>query len=548
MLLSALMACQGSAINPIGPAGGQPPAPPAQVDTLPAGPIPSTVEACADSGKSAGRSPLRRLTKMQYARTTADLLRIETASAASSIPEDERAGQFRANALVAVSEAHVRRFSDAAETLSNNAVAPQNIERIFDCARFGTIDEACATQKLRSFGDRAFRRPLTDAEWSDLDRVFSVGKSTGGIREAVELVVDAILQTPQFLYHLESLDSVNDSLDDYARASRLSYFLLGSIPDQTLWEAARNSQLGSEALMKAQAERLMKDAKTSGLLSEFVAEWLSIENLETLVRDEKQFPTFSPDVARAMQQEAQLFTSAVWNQGDSTLKSLLTADYSYLPDALFPIYGIAKPDGYDTTKRMPLPKSQRAGILTQPAFLAARSFSDHTSPVKRGVFLLNSALCVDIKLPTGIAIPELPPIDPKQTTRERFSQHAQPGCSACHTPIDNLGFAFEKYDPVGAYRETESGRTVDDSGALALGNPKSDGPVTGGVAMVNKMFASEELRSCFTTQFLQFSLRRPALKADLCSLAKLRDRFESSHTDIRALALDVVTSHSFLAP
>jgi Protein of unknown function (DUF1592)/Protein of unknown function (DUF1588)/Protein of unknown function (DUF1595)/Protein of unknown function (DUF1587)/Protein of unknown function (DUF1585) len=535
----------------VGPFEAPPPAvmPTPMEPSLPSGPLPPTAKACESGAEAVSRTPLRRLTKSQYRQTVSALLGAEVGPLTTSIPEDERVGTFRANAVLPVSEAHVRRFADAAEAVAQKGLVASTVKKWAPCFSSGAPDVACGDTFIREFGARAFRRPLTTAEFEGLQKVFQVGRDTGTFADALVLVAEAVFQAPQFLYHFETVGEGNtQALDSYAMSARLSYFLWGSLPDEQLWQAAKSDTVKTADQIQSHAKRLAADARADALLTDFVSEWLGIENLSTLVRDAKLFPQFGPTVSAAMREETVRFSTDVWRNGDGKVSTLLNADYSFVPDALFPVYGISKPFGYNPSMRLKLPNKERAGILTQPAFLTAHSFSDHTSPVKRGVFLLSAVLCNDIALPTGIAIPELPPPDPNQTTRERFTIHEKPGCAGCHIPIDNLGFAFENYDAIGGFRTTENGKAIDSRGALSLGNAASDGEANGGVEMVYKMLASQELKSCFVRQMTRFALRREAKMADMCALAKLRDGFEASGTDVRRLVADMASSQLFSSP
>jgi hypothetical protein len=463
-----------------------------------------------------------------------------------AIPEDDRTGTFRANATIPVSEVHVRRSADAADALAELATAPQRLKTLAGCDGSGGTEDACAARIIDTFAAKAFRRPLTAEEKTSLQRVYQVGKETGPFAQAVALIVTAVFQSPQFLYHFETIES--SKLTPFARAARLSYFLTGTLPDDTLWDAATQGQLSTASQFQAHVTRLLQSSTSDELLSDFVVEWLGIDGVDSLVKDKTLFPTFSVAMAKAMKTETASFARHIWKTPDASFATLLTGNFSIVPEVLLPLYGVSRAPNVDPAVPLSLPNTQRAGVLTQASFLAAQSFSDHTSPVKRGVYLLNAITCMDIHLPTGLAIPELPPINPTQTTRERFLMHEQPGCAGCHLPIDHLGFAYEKYDPIGAFRETENGKPVDDTGALHLGNPLSDGPAKGGVAMAQKLLAASETKACFAQQLFRFASRRPPTALDACSLASLREGFEASGLNIRQLAWALATNDVFLAP
>ncbi|HZH04733.1 MAG TPA: DUF1588 domain-containing protein, partial [Myxococcaceae bacterium] len=230
---------------------------------------------------------------------------------------------------------------------------------------------------------------------------------------------------------------------------------------------------------------------------------------------------------------------------DGRLETLLTAPYSFPGAPLSGIYGLDATAAGAQGAKVALPP-ERSGVLTHPSVLAATSHSDQTSLVKRGVFLLQNVLCYEITFPVGLEIPSLPDPDPTKTTRERFAEHeASPVCGTCHKVIDPLGFVFERYDPVGALRDTENGKPVDDTGTVEVGDPVADGFTRGAVELTRKLATSPMVRSCMVKQWHRFALGRAEGKADEGTLAALESEFADSGYNLRALVLGLVTQDSF---
>ncbi len=505
----------------------------------------SDPRACALDAAVAA-TPLRRLTRTQYDNTVRDLLGLATHEAAA-FPDDDRVGAFPANPRQSVTDAHVRRFMDAAEHLADQLDAAA-LRKLAGCAA-ATADDACADQLIQVTGSRGYRRPLSQEQALDLRAVYQLGKQGGGFESGARLMIEALLASPSFLYHVELKPTIggtsaNVPLSDWELASRLSYFLWQTLPDAELVHKAEAGELSDAVALEQQAKRLLADARAEQTLAYFTENWLGIASLQQLTRDSAKFPTFDATQARAMRDETLAFVKHVFQSDASSLSELFTASYSFVPDALLPVYGLTRPDRESATDALQLDPTERAGLLLQPSVLAAHAPSDHTSPVKRGVFILSDILCHEIKPPVGIKVPELPPLDPNQTTRERFLQHEQPGCSGCHAPIDHLGFTFEHYDSVGAFRETDGGKAINDSGSLEIGS-SVDGPVAGATEMAKKIASAPELGACVVRQWHRFALGRSESDADACSLHSLETNLESSGSSLRELVLAIPLQNSF---
>jgi hypothetical protein len=502
--------------------------------------------------------PLRRLTRTQYANTVRDLLApalraaapARAAEAAARFPADDRVGPFAANGTAPVADAHARLYLDAAEALAEAATTPEALPGLLPCAPARGAEAACAEQFIHAFGRRAFRRPLATEVVAALKALYATGAGRGGFAGGVRLVVQAILAAPDLVYHVEVKPAQPAGrlvpLDGFEVASRLSYFLWDSMPDEALRAAAEAGRLGTPAEVRAQAERMLGDGRARDALARLAIEWMGIDGVENLTRDPRLFPAFGPAVPAALRAETIDFVDHVVRRGDGLLSTLVTATFSLPGDPLLRIYGATKPLGYRAGTPLPLPAAERAGLLTHASVLAATAHADQTSPVKRGMLLLTNLLCHEMTFPEGLDVPALPDPDPKKTTRERFVQHTTaPACAVCHVVIDPLGFAFERYDPIGAYRQREGSKTIDDTGAIAVGDPALDGPVAGAVALAGKLAASSKLRSCVVRQVQRFALARHESAADGCAFVGLQDAFARAGFNVRELLLAATTADTF---
>lgn len=565
--LGLLLACTGrvehGAAGPEGassPAGGAPAAPAGPPALAGSGGAPASPSCASADDAVGGPVPLRRLTRGQYARTVGALLTpalgAERAaalgeSAAARFPADDHAGPFAANATASITEAHARAALESAETVATAVTAADTLPKLLGCA---ASDLACARGFVPRFAARAFRHALDDETTAALGTVFDSVAQTGDVAAATRASLEAVLQAPDFLYHVERADTPGTDaaavrLDDFEVAARLSYFLWDGPPDEALFEAARTGALASPGGVRAQAERLLSDDRAQAAVTTFVDGWLNLSSLSGATRDPKLYPTFSPAVAAAMRAETVGFVDAAFRAtsgADGSFAALFTANRSVVADALLPIYGVSRPFLQNALVPLELPPAQRAGVLTQAGVLTASSRMDSTSPVKRGVLVLDHLLCYEIPLPDGIKIPPLPDPDPAQTTRQRFAQHEkEPACAACHKVIDPFGLALERYDATGAYREREANQPIDDATSLAVGDFTLDGPVQGGVALAQRIAASGMARACFARQVQRFALRRREGAADSCRVQRLVDTFTSPSATIRELLLATATDEAF---
>ena len=495
-----------------------------------------------------GRSPLRRLSRTEYDNTVRDLLGDSTHPAQQFEPDTIAEG-FTNNADTQnVGTSLAQQYLTAAETLSVNAT--KDLVGLMGCdpASTGAAGgDACVRAFLTRFGQRAWRRPLTPAEIDALDAVYAKSRGDFDVPTSVQAVLQTILMSPHFLYRVEhgvpAPGATVVPLTSWEIASRLSYFLLGSMPDDALFSAAASDALRTPEQVAAQARRLL--GATSGAvtdrIAQFFTEWLHLVNVASLQKDKTAFPAFTPTLGAAMLLETQTFVKRTIFGGPGDLATLLTAPYTYVPAEVAPLYGTATPaaDG-----KLMLDPKQRAGLLTQPALLATFAKADSTDPVHRGKFVFEDILCGSVPPPPANVNITPPVITPNTTARQRFAEHdASATCAACHTFMDPIGLAFENYDGIGRWRDTEGGQVIDASGMLK--GTDIDGPFVGAVALAQKLAASPRVSACAVRQLFRFGFGRFETPEDAPTLDDLGAAFGTSKQKIIELLVAMTQVPAF---
>ena len=501
---------------------------------------------CQNVAATVGPWFLRRLTGAQLDNTVRDLLGTSIRPS-DALPPDEVVGAFYSNTTAPITDAMVESYMDLAESMAAEAVG--DLDALLPCDPSANGDNACAAQFVDDFGQRAYRRPLTDSERQALMGAYEVGVGFDGFSGGIRLVITAALQSPYFLYHAEFGPQTGDAyvpLDDYALASRLSYFLWNTMPDDELMTAADQGRLFDDpAALRQQAERLLQDERAATGIRSFHLQWLGIADLDSLEKDPGVFPNYTPSLGAAMQRETGTFADYIIRFNDGKLSTLLTAPFSFPEGDVFDIYGVAAPAGYDATTPVALDPTQRAGLLTQPSVMTMHAQADQTSPIRRGVLVRENVLCQMLPEPPPDVDNVPPQPDESSTTRERFEQHrADPACAACHELIDPLGFGFEYYDGVGAFRSTENGMPVDGSGELTAAGDIG-GPFDGATELAQMLAESDEVRQCVSTQWFRYAFGRIETDQDDCTLATLDAAFAASDYNVRELLLSLVMTDAF---
>jgi hypothetical protein len=496
---------------------------------------------------NAGVTPLRRLTRDQYNNTVRDLIGA-IGQPADNLSDDEKIGPFHSNAIAPITNLEVQQHMEVAGTLALAAVP--NMAKLSPCDLTTDVGTAttCATQFLTDFGRRAYRRPLSAPEIQQYLTLYNLGKTGGGVQNGFRLVVQAMLQSPFFLYnHDVGVTGVPQTgvvaVSPYELASRISYFLWNTMPDEPLFTAAKAGNLATDAALTSQVQRMLADPKATTTIASFHRQWLDVEDVADQLKDS---PAFTPQVGDAMTQELSLFSNYVVLKGDGLLKTLLTSNMAFPQGGLFDIYGVAQPSGFTVGTPVMLDASRRAGVLTQAAFLTKWSHSDQTSPVHRGKLIRLNLLCGFIGSPPPNVDTTPPPPTAITSTRQRFAQHESDAvCASCHLLMDPIGLGLEHFDTVGAYRDMDGLGAVDATGMIMKAGPDLDGAFNGALELANKLAQSTEVRDCVANQWFRFSMGRIESTDDACTIQSLHDNFSTSGGNIRDLVARIVLSPSF---
>jgi hypothetical protein len=388
---------------------------------------------------------LRRLTNSQYNNTVRDLLGDQTEPANQFPPEDFVSGfkdQYESQNLSPLQE---EAYGEAAEKLAQNAFRGGDVHHLIPCVP----GPACRDRFVSEFGRKAFRRPLGDSERA---RYVSLLSREHSFLAGAQLVVEAMLQSPNFLFRLD--EAANPSWKPYAAASRLSYGLWDSMPDNRLLNMAASGELSSIPQIEAEARHMLQDPRSHQAVDEYISEWLRFDRVLNSSRERRRYPKFSRETAIAMTEEARLFVSdLIWS--DRNFMDAFSARYGFANADLASIYGVPAPA--QDFARVEFPEqSERAGLMGQALFLALSAKPDDTSLTGRGLFVREQFLCQHVPPPPAGVNTNLAPSTEAhpQTNRERMSEHAtNQFCASCHNLIDPIGVGFEKFDAVGARRD-----------------------------------------------------------------------------------------------
>ena len=505
---------------------------------------------CTDGSLHPGDAPIRRMTSFEYDNTVYELLG-DTTHPAASFPKEEEALGFNNNAAnLTVSDDLADKYMRAAEGISLRATT--NLGTLTGCS---TFDDACAAAFIDAFGKRAFRRPLDADERTGLQQVFQAGKTqsasgdaTADFTQGVQMVIEAALQSPEFLYRVEPVDPDAEkdkvvALDSYEMASRLSYFLWASMPDENLFAAADADALTTKEAIATQARRMLADPRARNAVGQFHEQWLDYERIQGVTKDASLFPDWSPAVGALMQEETRQFIEHTVFDDGGDLTTLLTASYTYANADLATFYGLPTDGlGADFAKVQFDPK-QHAGLLTLGSLMAWYAHSNQTSPVLRGKLVREQFLCDTLNPPPNNF--KAPTVDPNATTRERFAQHStDPACKGCHGLMDGLGFGLENIDSVGRFRSTENDVPIDSSGNIIESDV--DGTFDGAVELAGKLASSNDVERCYATQWFRWTEGRGETIEDNCSMDQIDQAFDKSHGNIEELIVALTQTDAFL--
>ena len=422
-------------------------------------------------------------------------------------------------------------------------------ERVLTCRPSRTSEDTqCADQILSTIASRAFRRPLAEIDRNRLIAFFDTGRSEGDFEEGIRLGLQAILADPEFLFRFERTpDDVapgeNYTVSDLELASRLSFFLWSSIPDEELLGVAAAGQLSDSAEFERQVLRMLADEKSKTLSTNFAAHWLRLQNLNDVKPDVFMYPNWDLNLTRSMRRETELlFDSIVRNDGN--VMELLTADYTFVDQRLAEHYGLPGVVG-NRFRRVAVADEHRRGLLGHSSVLTLTSLSNRTSPVIRGAWVMDVLLGTPPPRPPA----NVPPLDENEhgeatsTMRERLALHrASPACASCHRIMDPLGFALENFDPIGAWRTRDSGTVIDASDSLFDGTAV-DGPSS----LRQYLEKSEDLFvGNFARNLMMFALGRVLQPTDMAAVRRVALRASAHDNEFSAFVLGIVSSPPFM--
>ncbi len=407
----------------------------------------------------------------------------------------------------------------------------------------------CRRSVLEGFAARAWRRGVSSAEVDGLLALAEDPETQGeGTDEekalsGLKLALQAVLVSPHFVYRPELAPAETGKavpLGDYELASRLSYFLWSSMPDQTLFDLAADGKLADSAELSRQVERMLADPKAQALVDDFAGQWLNLRRVEQVSPLPDKFPDFTDSVKEAMRTESELFFSEFLST-DRSFKELLTADFTFANEELARYYGLEAEGMTDAFEQVPLEGSHRMGLLSQGTILTTTSHSNRTSPVIRGKFVLKQLLCQPPPSPPA----NVPPFDEDESAgsvRERLEAHrADAGCSSCHERMDDVGFSLENFEAAGRYRTEDDGGFAIDTSDLSL----DDSPISDVATLAQAVQGDSDFVECVVRQLYSYALGREATSADADTLSALEQGTQDDGYVLSSLIRRIVQSQAF---
>ncbi len=489
-----------------------------------------------------GPSPIRRLTRRELDNTLRDLFGPDAALAANVLPPDVQPRIFDTDiATHGITEELAYAYLALSETVAQTVTA--DLDALVGCDP--TTGEACARTFATSLCPRAWRRPCSADEVDDLVAAWA---TSDDFRDGIERMIGVVLQSADFLYRPEvgnvgAAEGDVVPLDGWEVASRLSYFLWGTMPDDALFAAAKDDALRDADAIEAQARRMLEDPRARDQMVWFHEQWLGLTDIERVAKDPALFPGFDAVRSTMREETAQFVISVVFDGG--TLGDLLTSPTTFVDDALAAFYGLPAPGSPDALVRVELDPARHAGILTKGSFLAMGGNQASSSPVRRGVTVLRQIACGEPPPPPPDVDGSIPAPTPDTTTRDRFEAHvSDPACSGCHILFDPIGFAFEHFDAAGRWRDLDNGLPIDASGELV--GTDVDGAFDGAADIAAMLADSERVHACYADRMFAFAAgRRVDDDADACTVDRLRADFISTDGELAELLVAWTRSDAF---
>ena len=512
----------------------------------------------ANAPPDPGRVTVRRLNRSEYNNVIRDLMHLDFKPAKDFPADDSGYGFDNIGDVLSVSPLLLEKYLSAAEEIAAQAVAVPSRGKPLSPTRLTEFQKQyfkypipadnrrrIAEDFAREFMRRAYRREVSSVEIKNVLVLARQAVDAGGsFEEGVRLAVQAVLISPRFLFRWE-LDGAPDnpravrSLNEYELASRLSFFLWSSQPDDQLLRYANRGQLRKN--LGKELERMLKDAKAQSFVENFAGQWLELRNLDVYQPDKKLFPTFTPALRSDMRRETELLFSHIMG-GNRSVLELLSADYSFVNARLAAHYGISDVKG-ESFRPVSLRGTFRGGILGHASILTITSDPNRTSPVKRGKYVLENILGTPPPAPP----PDAPPLSETGkitgTLREQFVKHRQdPACASCHKVMDPIGFAFENYDAIGRYRTKDNSLPIDASGKLETGEPFGNAADLRSILLNQKR---EYFTRCITEKMLTYALGRGLEYYDKRTIDGIVARLKGNNYRFNELVQGIVSSLPF---
>ncbi len=477
----------------------------------------------------------RWLSPSQYNNTLVDLVKVE------GNPSKDFGGGVDAQ----LDDLSVERRANAAASVAHQATL--SVAQWSPCLPTQIAPSTCEQQIIDWMGARAYRRPLAASERMELEALFDAGIKEKDFATGLEWFLTGVFQSPDFLYQFAKLAAGEVAgevrpLSGHELASRLSYFVWDGTPDDRLYAAAAADELDDPTRLRAQLDRMVHDQRFLRGVTGFYGSWLRLGSFHEVARDDAAFTTDVVDALRTslLMSATQLYAAAAPN-----IATLFSGQSYYMNGTLRAFYrlgGSATDSAFASTD---VPGEERRGVLTHPALMALLARPNQTNPISRGLFVRKSLMCQDMPPPPdGVVIPQLPPISPDLSTRDRLDQHAKaPLCASCHDMIDPPGYALENFDQVGRHRSVEGGKPVDTSGTMTNAGDLM-GPFASGDALLARIAQSEDIKECFAQKYFEYAASRSVAPEDQCTVEALKKSFAPSG-DLRELVVSIATSDAF---
>ncbi|WP_253155808.1 DUF1592 domain-containing protein [Stieleria tagensis] len=500
--------------------------------------------------KHPGRLTIQRLNKAEYNNTIRDLVGLDL-HLADDFPSDDVGNGFdNIGDVLSIPPILMEKYLDAAMVIAQRVYDDEQArKRVFPHQAESDEDRIeTARRNVSEFAARAFRRPLREDEKARLFEIMRFAwQQDASEADIFQTVIAAILSNPHFIFRVETDADVDEpdtngirSLNGYELASRLSYFLWSSMPDERLFERAASGELTDHEVLKSEAIRMLADPKSAALVDNFAGQWLQLRDVSRLMPDPNKFPEFDGKLRQAMRRETELFFAAMILEDRSVLE-FLSADYTYVNERLARHYGISDVTG-DQFQRVPLAQGRR-GVLTHASILMLTSNPTRTSPVKRGKWILDNMLA-EPPPPPPANVPELEEgTETLGSLREQMEQHrANESCAVCHRTMDALGFGLENFDAIGAWRDNDGKFEIDASGELPGGRSFD------GAAELMQILTDEKKQQfckCLAGKMLTYALGRGLDSYDRCSVNDAAQVMKDNNYRFSSLVTAIVTSDPF---